>query len=76
MKVVGADGASWDVSRRVLPRKPNLRRAIELDPSGVASDVVFVLMILFGGDRVNAIADRIRAVAGRGSISKSRYDMT
>lgn len=137
MKIVGADGATWKVSHRVLPRRPSLRRAMELDPSGLASEVignysailglvatfllpvVFVLMILSGevllmllllpvalllrivfnrpwvvevrrnGEldhielvrgwtaaerRVAAIADRIRAVGGRGGISKSRYD--
>lgn len=143
MKVVGADGATWKVSRRILPRRRKfLKPRRDRDPdsgldlgdfadvvstgsvlldlaASILLPIVLLLAILFGelllmllllpaalllriafkrpwvievrrdgkldhvelvggwsaaGERVIAIADRIRAVGGRSDISKSRWD--
>jgi hypothetical protein len=47
---------------------------VEVRRNGKLHHVEFVRGWTAAGERVSAIADRIRAVGGRGNISKSRYD--
>ena len=58
---------------RVLFKRPWV---VEVRRNGKLDHVELVQRWSAAGDRVTVIADRIRAVGGRGSISKSRYDAT
>jgi hypothetical protein len=56
---------------RILFKRPWV---VEVRRNSEARHVELVRGWSAAGERVTAIADRIRAVGGRGDISKSRYD--
>jgi hypothetical protein len=58
---------------RVLFKRPWV---VEVRRNGKLDHVELVRGWTAAGDRVPVIADRIRAVGGRGGMSKSRYDPT